>query len=95
VILRGIAARRPAQTKNPCFLKGLASFDAAVDCAAANNRLKRRKVGSNRSEFGFAPEFAFTISNQDNFLDAKRAAIRVRKMLCHRAASRDGESGKR
>jgi hypothetical protein len=43
---------------------------------------------TSQSEFGFAPEFAVNIKNQDHFLDAKRKAIRVRKMLCR--GERDG-----
>ena len=47
------------KTKNPLFLNGLASFDAAVDCAVANNRLKRRREA--RANFRFAPELALNI----------------------------------
>jgi hypothetical protein len=32
----------PRETKNHRLANGLASFHTAVDCAAANNRLKRR-----------------------------------------------------
>ncbi|SRR6266480_717091 len=38
------AARR--KTKNLRLVNGLASFDTAVDCAAADNRLKRRYLES-------------------------------------------------
>jgi hypothetical protein len=34
----------------------LASFDAVVDCAVTNNRLKRRREA--RADFRFAPEVA-------------------------------------
>jgi hypothetical protein len=74
----------PRKTKNPRYLNGLASFDAAVDCAAANNRLKRRRdiePGRIQASAGIGSQY----QNQDQFLDAKRIAIRVRKMLCHRA----------
>src|SRR5215211_7823295 len=39
-------ATRPGRgkTKNPFILNGLAVFDVTLDCAPANNRLKRRKV---------------------------------------------------
>ena len=70
------------------FINGLASFDGAVDCAAANNRLKRRR--DNQGEFGFAPEFALNIRIKTIFLTRNERAIRVRKMFCHRAADRDG-----
>jgi hypothetical protein len=32
------------ETKNPFIFNGLAVSVAALDCVAANNRLKRRKV---------------------------------------------------
>jgi len=66
----------------------LASFDTALDCASANNRLKRRRVKSSRGGFGFAPEFALNISIEDHFLDANGTAIRVRKTFCHRAGEK-------
>jgi hypothetical protein len=74
----------PRKTKNPRYLNGLASFDATVDCVAANNRLKRRRdIEPERVQVsaGIGSQY----QNQDYSLDAKRSAIRVRKMLCHRA----------
>jgi hypothetical protein len=58
---------------------------------------KTPQVGSNQSEFGFAPELGSHYQNQDHFLDAKRTAIRVRKVFCHRAgfASGNRESDER
>jgi hypothetical protein len=38
----GVRAGDRVKTKNSCFINGLASFYRALDCAAANNRLKRR-----------------------------------------------------
>jgi len=36
--------RFAAETKNLQLVNGLASFDIAVDCAGANNRLKRSNL---------------------------------------------------
>jgi hypothetical protein len=47
------------QTKNPMFANALASFSPVVDCAAPNNRLKRRRFGSRaKSKFRIVPELA-------------------------------------
>jgi signal peptidase I len=54
-----------------------------VDCAAANNRLKRRRENRANSQRTLGIRFHISI---DHFLDAKRRALRVRKMFCHRAA---------
>jgi signal peptidase I len=43
-----------------------------------------------QGEFGPAPELALNIRIRTIILDAKRKAIRVRKMLCHRAAIATG-----
>jgi hypothetical protein len=49
----------------------LQSFIEALDCTAANNRLKRRSDTTEpKANSGFAPEFAFNISIRDHFLDA-------------------------
>jgi hypothetical protein len=93
-----VAADRPAggdKTKNPIFFNGLGSFDAAVDCAAANNGLKRRWLLRGRSESPVGAGIGSHYQKQDHFLDAERMAFRVRKMLCCRAANRSGELGKR
>jgi hypothetical protein len=77
------------KTKNPLFVNGLASFDEALDCTAPNNRLKRRRgdrTGRIQAFAGIGPQY----QNQDHFLDAKRGAVRVTKMLCHRAGIRAG-----
>jgi hypothetical protein len=79
----------PRETKNLRPIKGLASFDTAVDCASANNRLKRaRHLQPERIQVcaGIGSQYQY----QDHFLDAKRTAIRVRKMLCHRAGIATG-----
>jgi hypothetical protein len=55
------------KTKNPKLFNGLASFDAAVDCAAANNGLKRRRLDRGQGEFGFAPGLAFNIRIRSTF----------------------------
>jgi hypothetical protein len=75
------------KTKNHIFFSCLESFDKAVDCAAANNRLKRRRddrTGRIRACAGIGSHY----QNPDHFLDAKPTTIRVRKMLCHRAGIR-------
>jgi hypothetical protein len=59
VTRRGGSADGLLETKNPIFFNGLESFDAAVDCAAANNGLKRRRLDRGQSEFRFAPGLAF------------------------------------
>jgi hypothetical protein len=46
---------------------GLASFADAVDCAAANNGLKRRRM-LQRGEFGYPPELAPNIRIKIIFL---------------------------
>ena len=83
------------KTKNPMFFNGLESFDAAIDCAAANNGLKRRWLHRGRSESPVGAGIGSHYQKQDHFLDAERMAFRVRKMLCRRAANRSGELGKR
>jgi hypothetical protein len=66
---RGHRRRVRDKTKNPLFCNGLASFDAAIDCAAANNRLKRRREPiSSQSEFGFAPGLALNFRIKTIFL---------------------------
>jgi hypothetical protein len=50
------------------FFNGLGSFDAAIDCAAANNGLKRRVLLRGRANFRLAPELALTIRNWTTFL---------------------------
>jgi hypothetical protein len=61
----------------------LRSFVEALDCTAANNRLKRR---SDTTEpwvnSGFAPEFAFNINVETIFLTRTELSIRVRKAFC-------------
>jgi hypothetical protein len=74
------------KTKNHRLVNGLASFDAAIDCAAANNRLKRRRKA--RANFRFAPELALNIriktfsqreptdSRQENALPPRGVRVR-------------------
>jgi hypothetical protein len=69
--MRGGSPAIRRKTKNHLLFNGLASFEATVDCAAVNNRLKRRRYTSSQDGFGFAPEFALKHQNQDDFLDAK------------------------
>jgi hypothetical protein len=77
----------PGGTKKLRSINELGCFDGALDCAPANNRLKRR-IEPERIQVcaGIGSQH----QNQDHFLDAKRSTIRVRKMLCHRAGNRDG-----
>jgi hypothetical protein len=59
--LLGGVRRLAAEQKNLQLVNGLASFDMAVDCAGANNRLKRSNLefevrpyrGIARANFGF------------------------------------------
>jgi hypothetical protein len=46
----------------------LGSFDEAVDCAIANNRLKRRGGISEQGEFGNKPQLAHNIRSKTIFL---------------------------
>jgi hypothetical protein len=73
----------------------LASFYQALDCAVANNRLKRRY---DKIEPGPIQVFAgngLQLQYRDHFLDANGLAIRVRKTFCHRAGTGLWELGKR
>jgi len=73
----------------------LESFYQALDCAAANNRLKRRsdniEPGPIQVFAGNGPQHQY----RDHFLDANGRAIRVRKTFCHRAGKALQELGKR
>jgi hypothetical protein len=40
----GVSGGSPRKQKNLQLVNGLASFDIAVDCAGANNRLKRSNL---------------------------------------------------
>jgi signal peptidase I len=64
--------------KNPRFANGLASFDAAVDCAAANNRLKPARQPQ-PERIRACAGIRFHYQNQVDFPDAKRTAIRAGK----------------
>jgi hypothetical protein len=64
----------------------LQSFVEALDCTAANNRLKRRSETTEpKANSGFTPEFAFNISIETIFLTRTELSIRVRKTFCHHA----------
>jgi hypothetical protein len=73
----------------------LASFYQALDCAPANNRLKRRsdniEPGSIQVFAGNGPQLQY----RDHFLDANGRSIRVRKVFCHHAGKALRELGKR
>jgi len=49
-MLRDGNATGPGKTKNPFILNGLAVFDVTLDCAPANNRLKRRRQAKSSEE---------------------------------------------
>jgi hypothetical protein len=83
------------KTKYLLFINGLPSFEVAVDCAAANNRLKRRR--ENQGEFGFAPEFAFTsieITKSGPFPGRETSGASRQENILPPCDDRD-ESGKR
>jgi hypothetical protein len=62
---------------------------------ACEQRSKTRMGNvSHQNEFPVCAGIRSKHQNPDHFLDAKRTAIRVKKMLCHRARSRR-ELGKR
>src|SRR6266851_5475881 len=73
MIRRSSVAGGPHKTKKPRFVKGLASFDAAVDCASANNRLKPRAAPSARTNSGL-PRNSLSTSESGPFSrrEAKR-----------------------
>jgi hypothetical protein len=56
-----------AQTKNGRSINGLASCDMALDCVAANNRLKAAAINQ-PGEFRLAPEIAPTTRIKTIFL---------------------------
>src|SRR3954465_11392513 len=87
--LPGSTAGLPS-TKNPRYANGLASFDPGVDCAAANNGLKRRRFGSSQERVQVCAGIGSELQHQSHSPGRDAKAIRVRKMLCHRAAIGSG-----
>jgi hypothetical protein len=75
------------KTKNGRVFIGLAGFTEPVDCAPANNGLKRRRI-VRRGEFRLPPGFAqITIKS---IFPTRDGTLRVKKMFCHTACNREG-----
>jgi hypothetical protein len=64
----------------------LQSFEGALDCTAANNRLKRRKLHYRaRANSGLRQNLPLTSVSKTIFLTRTELSIRVRKTFCHHA----------
>jgi hypothetical protein len=88
-----VCGRDPGKTKKPRLVSRLESFDEAVDCAVANNRLKRLREHQKQGGFGSGPEFALNIRIKAIFLMRSQALSRDESVLPPRG-ERDGETGK-
>src|SRR4029078_5819412 len=77
------------------FINELQSFDEALDCTAANNRLKRRSdTIQARANSGLRRNWLLTSVSKTIFLTRTELSIRVRKTFCHHAGEAPAGIGK-